>query len=317
MIPNQEYHYRHLRLSVTEACDLRCRYCRPPGFDLPPAAQSLAPAECERLVRVLHSRSQFSKIKITGGEPLLYRPLIDLIERLSHLSPRPELSLTTNGTHLAKLAPALKGAGLCRVNVSLDSIDPSRFRQLSGGEAQATMNGIEAAIEAGLTPVKLNAVLVESTWRDDVPQLLTFAASRGLEIRFIELMRTGAGAGWAAGEYVSALTVLRWLETSLDSAYLEDSSSPARQIRMVWDGKPVTTGWITPESHPFCVGCDRLRLDSTGQLRRCLMDPRSFPLKEQLETNVLGWEEQLERYLSHKTPPISMETRTSMVKVGG
>jgi cyclic pyranopterin phosphate synthase len=166
--------------------------------------------------------------------------------------------------------------------------------------------------------VKLNAVLRRSSFESDVPALLEFASQRDLEVRFIELMRTGPAAAFARGEFVSAWEVRERL--GLDGALepAETAAGPARRLRVRFRGSEVVTGWIEPVSHSFCSGCRRLRLDPRGDLRRCLMDPQPFPLLERLEAgDDAGLEDDVDRFLAGKRPPLSFETPRSMASIGG
>jgi cyclic pyranopterin phosphate synthase len=260
-----------------------------------------------------------SRVKITGGEPLLRRGAVEFVGELSRHPGVDEISMTTNGTRLAALAADLAGAGLSRVNVSLDTLDPARFRELTrGGALERITAGIDAALAAGLAPVKLNAVLRRSSFEVDVPELVEFASQRGLEVRFIELMRTGPAAAFAEGEFVSSREVRErlGLEGTLERAAF--AGGPARRLRARFRGVEVVTGWIEPVSHSFCAGCRRLRLDPHGCLRRCLMDPEPFPLLERLNSGEdAGLEEDVDRFLRRKRPPLSFETPRSMASIGG
>ena len=180
------------------------------------------------------------------------------------------------------------------------------------------VTGIDRAVEAGLVPVKLNAVLMASGWRQDVPALLDFAADRGLEIRFIELMRTGTALSWAEDEYLSAETVKTWLGAGLEDHPDGESQSPARRSLLRWGWRTVNVSWISPRSEPFCDGCDRLRMDPQGRLRRCLMDPAAFPLARKFETTTEVEVRRLLRdYLDGKTAAPDMDSPLPMVSVGG
>ncbi|HEB84709.1 MAG TPA: GTP 3',8-cyclase MoaA, partial [Bacteroidetes bacterium] len=309
------------RLSVTDRCNFRCRYCLPPGF--PRAVKSappLPPRELVRLVRTLCGQYPITRVKLTGGEPLVRREIVEIVSKLSSIEGIEEISMTTNGALLASRAAALKRAGLRRVNVSLDSLDPDRFAALThGGRLDRTLAGIEAALDAGLKPVKLNSVLLRSTWEREVPALLEYSAARGLEVRFIELMRTGTDAEWVEGEFISADLVRRWLERHGEVAALPElPEGPARRTRLRWAGREITVGWITPLSHPFCGDCSRLRMDARGTLRRCLMDDAVFPFADRADR--LGEKEtrnDLDRYLAGKRPPATMGSEATMNAVGG
>jgi cyclic pyranopterin phosphate synthase len=308
-----------LRISVTERCDLLCRYCRT-GMEREPADRTLpALSRLAAAVGWAVRRMGVTRVKITGGEPLLRRGAVDLVRRLASDPGIAEISMTTNGTRLAVLAADLARAGLSRVNVSLDTLDAARFRELTrGGALESVTAGIDAALSAGLAPVKLNAVLRRSSFGADVPGLLEFALRMGLEVRFIELMRTGPAAAFAMGEFVSAWEVRERL--GLDGALepAETAAGPARRLRVRFRGSEVVTGWIEPVSHSFCGGCRRLRLDPRGSLRRCLMDPQPFPLLERLEAgDDAGLEDDVDRFLAGKRPPLSFETPRSMASIGG
>ncbi len=268
----------------------------------------------------LAERLAVERVKITGGEPLVRRGLVSLVGGLCRTRGVSEVSMTTNATLLGRLAPALRGAGLRRVNISLDSLDPVEFRHITrGGSVEDAVRGIEAAMREGFTPIKINSVLRRSTWTSDVPALLDFASDRGLEVRFIELMRTGTEESWARDEYVSAAEVRA--SVGADEAAFRAMSgqvAPARVGRLVWRGRSLPVGWITPVSHAFCTSCNRLRLDARGRVRRCLMDPSPLPLVDLLRresSDVV--EDRLREYLAGKRPPMDMAIRTSMNAIGG
>jgi cyclic pyranopterin phosphate synthase len=259
------------------------------------------------------------RVKITGGEPLLRPGLVEFVRELSADAGVAEVSMTTNGTRLAVLAADLARAGLSRVNVSLDTVDAARFRELTrGGAVERVVAGIDAALAAGLSPVKLNAVLRRSSFEGDVPALLAFASQRGLEVRFIELMRTGPAASFAADEFVSAREVRETMGLGGALEPAGTDAGPARRRRVRFRGVEVVTGWIEPVSHTFCGGCRRLRLDPRVELRRCLMDAEPFPLLKRLEEGEdAGLEDDVARFLSGKRAPLSFETPRSMAAIGG
>ena len=260
-----------------------------------------------------------TRVKITGGEPLLRRGVVEFVRRLSEGQSGVELSMTTNGTRLAVLAADLARAGLSRVNVSLDALDAVRFRELTrGGAIESVTAGIDAALAVGLAPVKLNAVLRRSSFEADVPALLEFALQRGLEVRFIELMRTGPAAAFAGPEFISSREVRERLGLDGLPGPAGSAAGPARRLRVSFGGAEVVTGWIEPVSHSFCGGCRRLRLDARGELRRCLMDAKPYPLLNRLEeSDDAGLEEEVDGFLSGKRPPLSFETPRAMAAIGG
>lgn len=312
---------RMLRVSVTPRCNFHCRYCRPPGSAADgPREHPLPLQRMAELIAWLHRRTSIRSLKITGGEPLLRAGLTDWIAGLSLLGVG-ELSLTSNGSRLAGMAAELAAAGLARVNVSLDTLDPARFRELTGRPIAPTLAGIDAAVSAGLTPLKLNSVLTRSRWRNDVPALLDFAAERGLTLRFIELMRTGPTADWARKEFVPAGKVRDQLAAWTEVTDLSHRPGcPARESELSWHGRTVRVGWITPYSDTFCDGCDRLRLDSTGKLHRCLMDETAFPLHRTLNGHSPDDGEtvrDLDTYLTGKRAPRGRGVAAEMIELGG
>jgi len=241
-----------------------------------------------------------------------------LIAELSSLPAIQEVSLTTNGSLLSKMAWNMKAAGLSRVNISLDSLDRELFKEVTrGGNLDRTLDGIKAAQAAGLTPIKLNTVLQRSTWQQEVPRLLDYAAESGFEIRFIELMRTGTERAWCESEFVSVDEVCSGLGAKIVPVK-EQTQVPARGTLLNWHGTPVNVGWITPRSHPFCSRCERLRMDARGQLRRCLMDPKTFDLPRVLATmNGLAVRQEFDSYIAGKFPPQSMDSSFAMSQIGG
>jgi GTP 3',8-cyclase len=308
-----------LRLSVTDLCNYRCRYCMP-AEGVPRAAHSdlLSLEELAGLVAWLSNHAGINRVRLTGGEPLV-RPGIEyLIAEVSALPGVKEVSLTTNGSLLSPKVESLKAAGLKRVNISLDSLDEERFREVTrGGNLSRTMDGIKAAQDAGLTPIKLNTVLQRSTWKQEVPRLLDYAASTGFEIRFIELMRTGTELAWCESEFISVDEVCKGLGAEVLPAE-EQTQAPARRTLVNWRGTLVAVGWITPRSHPFCSSCERLRMDARGRIRRCLMDPATLDLSRTLKIpDGLAVQREFLSYLAGKVSPRSMDNEFAMSQIGG
>jgi cyclic pyranopterin phosphate synthase len=274
-----------LRLSLTDRCNLRCTYCMPAeGLDWTPAPELLDDDELVRVVDVCVTRLGVTSVRLTGGEPLLRRGVTGLVERLAALSPRPELSLTTNGIGLTRLAAPLAAAGLDRVNVSLDTLRRDRFVALTRRDRlDDVLAGLAAAQDAGLTPVKVNAVLMRGGNDDEAADLLAFCAERGYQLRFIEQMPLDAQHGWDRSAMVTADEVLDRLSQRFVLAPLgEQGHDPAR--RYLVDGGPGTVGIIASVTRPFCGSCDRLRLTADGQLRNCLFAREESDLRAALRS---------------------------------
>jgi len=261
-----------LRVSLTDKCNLRCSYCMPPeGLEWLPGPELLTDDELVRLVGVAVSLG-VTEVRFTGGEPLLRRGLVSIVERVGALDPRPKMSVTTNGIGLAKVAPALAAAGLDRVNVSLDTLDRERFVTIARRDRLAdVLAGMAAAADAGLTPVKINAVLLRGVNDDEAVPLLRWALGEGYRLRFIEQMPLDAQHGWDRATMVTADEILARLGESFDLAPVagdERGSAPAEEWLV--DGGPGRVGVIGSVTRPFCGACDRVRLTADGQLRNCL-----------------------------------------------
>ncbi|MFI9272321.1 GTP 3',8-cyclase MoaA [Kitasatospora sp. NPDC052896] len=258
-----------LRVSLTDRCNLRCTYCMPAeGLDWLPRSEVLSDDEIVRLVRVAAGRLGIRTVRLTGGEPLLRRGLPALVARLAALGV--ELSLTTNGIGLARTAGALRAAGLRRVNVSLDTLRPERYREITRRDRlQDVFAGMAAARDAGLAPVKINAVPVRGVNEDEVIELAEFAARHGYRMRFIESMPLDAQGAWDRTKMVTADELLARLGARWDLVPVgRHGNAPAEEWRIA--GTDTVIGVIASVTRPFCGGCDRVRLTADGQLRNCL-----------------------------------------------
>ncbi len=262
---------RYLRASVTDRCDLRCTYCMPERMRFLPRAEVLSLEEMDRVCTLFVGLGA-RKLRLTGGEPLVRRGVMELVESLGrHLrsGALDELTLTTNGTRLAEFAQPLARAGVRRVNVSLDTLDPERFRATTrGGDLQRVLAGLDAAQAAGLK-VKLNAVALAHDNRAELPALLAWAHGRGCDLTLIEAMPMGEVDADRTDQFVSLADVRRdlaavWTLTPLATS----TGGPARYFRVEETGG--TLGFITPLSHDFCDTCNRVRLTCTGTLHTCL-----------------------------------------------
>ena len=261
-----------LRVSLTDRCNLRCTYCMPPeGLDWLPDDSVLTNDEVVRLVRVAVTLLGVEEVRFTGGEPLVRRGVVDIIERCAALEPRPKLSITTNALGLARTAPALAAAGLDRVNVSLDSVRPETFKQLTlRDRLHDVVAGLAAAEAAGLRPVKVNAVLMRGVNDDQAPELLRWCIERGYELRFIEQMPLDAQHGWRRDDMVTAAEILDRLTAEFDLTDAEEPRGSAPAELFTVNGGPATVGVIASVTRPFCGDCDRVRLTADGQVRNCL-----------------------------------------------
>ena len=270
-----------LRVSLTDRCNLRCRYCMPAeGLDWLPGETLLSASELSRLLTLAVSRFGIRSIRFTGGEPLLYRGLEDIVAAVAALQPRPEIALTTNGVGLAARARALAAAGLDRVNVSLDSVDPQRFTAITRrNRLVEVLAGLAAADDAGLRPVKVNAVLDPATGADDAVALLRFCLRFGYQLRIIEQMPLDAGHEWSKDTTLTSTDILAALRGEFDLR--PDTTARGSAPAQLWlvDGGPATVGIIASVSEAFCSACDRTRLTADGQVRNCLFASRETDLR--------------------------------------
>jgi cyclic pyranopterin phosphate synthase len=262
-----------LRVSLTDRCNLRCAYCMPPeGLDWLSTPEQLTDDEVVRLVRIAVEHLGITEVRFTGGEPLLRRGLAGIVARTAELRPRPEISLTTNAIGLARSAAALRAAGLDRVNVSLDTLRPETFRKLARRDRLPdVLDGLAAAAAAGLTPVKVNAVLMRDLNDDEAAPLLRFCLEQGYQLRFIEQMPLDAQHGWKRAEMVTAQEIFDALGhqfTLTPDDPGQRGSAPAETFAV--DGGPGRVGVIASVTRPFCGTCDRVRLTADGQVRNCL-----------------------------------------------
>jgi GTP 3',8-cyclase len=273
-----------LRVSLTDKCNLRCSYCMPPeGLEWLPGPDLLTDDELVRLVTVAVGLG-VTEVRFTGGEPLLRRGLVSIVERVGALSPRPRMQVTTNGIGLAKVAPALAAAGLDRVNVSLDTLDRERFVTLARRDRLAdVLAGLAGAADAGLTPVKVNTVLMRGVNDDEAAPLLRWALGEGYHLRFIEQMPLDAQHGWDRATMVTAEEILASLQAEFDLTPVgEDERGSAPAEEWVVDGGPGRVGVIASVTRPFCGSCDRVRLTADGQLRNCLFAREESDLRAAL-----------------------------------
>lgn len=272
----------YLRISVTDRCNLRCGYCMPEDQTFLDRRDLLSFEEIVNVARVLVERG-VTKIRLTGGEPLIRRDLPMLVGMLKALPETPQVVMTTNATLLGRHAKSLKDAGLDRLNVSLDTLRPETFERLSRRPGlQQSLDGVDAALEAGFLNTKLNTVVMGGVNDDEIPALLEFAAQRGVEQRFIEFMPMDSNQHGLRSERVPLEEIRRRIQTVGPLEALPGGSGPASMFRILTTGQRV--GIISAISQPFCDACNRVRLTATGVLRSCLFEGGEVPLRESIRS---------------------------------
>jgi cyclic pyranopterin phosphate synthase len=278
-----------LRVSLTDRCNLRCAYCMPPeGLDWLPGADVLTDEEIVRLITIGVERLGITTVRLTGGEPLLRKNLELLVADIAALSPTPDIALTTNGIGLAARAEKLAAAGLKRINISLDTLDPDTFAQLARRRRLPdVLAGVAAAREAGLQPVKINTVLLRGINDHEAIDLLRWAMTEQVQLRFIEQMPLDPQHGWRRDEMITADEIrlrlgqhVELVEDPEDA--LARGSAPAELFRVA--GTSYRVGIIASVSKPFCGSCDRVRLTADGQIRNCLFARTESDLRTPLRT---------------------------------
>lgn len=272
-------HVSYVRVSVTDRCDFRCVYCMSEKMTFLPRAQVLTLEELAFIGRAF-TELGVTKLRVTGGEPLVRRNVLWLFRQLGGLENLRELVLTTNGSQLENMAVPLREAGVKRINISLDSLSPERFRRITRvGELNKVLRGIDTALSAGFDRIKINAVILKNRNHDEVGDLVRFAVDRGVDISFIEEMPLGViGDHDRAEAYYSSDEIRRDLEeryTLMPTA--ETTGGPSRYFRVADTGTRV--GFISPHSHNFCASCNRVRLTVEGRLLLCLGQEHSVDLR--------------------------------------
>ncbi len=275
----------YLRLSVTDRCDFRCQYCMAETMTFLPRGQVLTIEELLRTAR-LFTELGVKKIRVTGGEPLIRRGVGELFAGLGKLPGLDTLALTTNGSHLSEQAAGLSAAGVRSINISLDSLNPTRFEAITRiGKLSTVLEGIDAAIASGFERIRLNAVILNGLNHDEVVTLTHFALSKQIHIAFIEEMPLGqVNLGGKQLEYVSSDSIKSELETHFELQPLvsRDSSGPSRDYLIA--GSQTQVGFISPHSHNFCAECNRLRVSAEGRLLMCLGNEESIDLRDLLRS---------------------------------
>ena len=274
--------HRDLRISVTDRCNFRCTYCMPPeGLEWLPRSELLTFEEIERVARLLVERFGVHSIRLTGGEPTVRARLADLVAMLTPLGT--DLALTTNGATLGLLAEDLAAAGLRRINISLDSLRADRFRELTlRDDLHRVLDGVDAALAAGLDPVKVNVVVMRGQNDDEILDFAEYGRRKGVEVRFIEYMPLDAEEGWRAGSVVSLAEITERIGAVHPFEAHRQGPEPASRFRYL-DGKGFF-GVVASVTQSFCGSCDRIRLTADGQFRNCLFGLKEYDLRGPLRS---------------------------------
>ncbi len=308
----------YLRLSITDRCNLRCKYCMPDdGIKKLDHDSVLTLEEMDEIVSAFVELG-VNKVRITGGEPLVRKGILSLIEKISRHTGITDLALTTNGIHLKAMAQDLKAAGLTRVNISLDSLNNKKYAMMTrGGHLKKVLEGIEMAQRVGLTPIKLNVVLIGGFNDDEIEDFVALTKDQAIDVRFIELMPIGEVANWSLDNFLSNDYVLKKVP-SLTKVISTEPGSPAVYYKLP-NGKG-RVGLISPISCKFCDTCNRMRLTAEGQLKYCLHSNEEFDLRsvvrEKGSIKALIEYSVLQKPLEHAIEQGYFTSR-NMVQVGG
>ncbi len=265
---------QYLRLSLTKSCAMRCKYCRPDWIKNQSDAGELTPNEIHHLVKHLAKHHQLKKVRLTGGDPTSRSDLIEVIQAVSKVKQIQDLAMTTHGLTLVNQAQAYRDAGVKRLNISLDTLNPQRFAQLTGvDQLERVCEGIDQALRVGFDAIKINTVVVKGQNEDDMQSLVRFASQKKVAIRFIELMPMGPLADVWSQRYVSQEQMKeRIWEIVTESEPIIQGHDAAKCYRCILDDqRAVTVGFITPMSCNFCSDCNRVRIASDGSIYPCLM----------------------------------------------
>jgi GTP 3',8-cyclase len=315
----------YLRVSLLKGCNLSCKYCMPERIPFR-MDEVLSPLEVERLVGRFVERG-IEKLRLTGGEPTIRPDIVEIADRLHRLPGVRDIALSTNAVRFRQLAQPLRAAGIGRINISLDTLQPEVFKRIAGhAELPKVLDGIDAARDAGFAPIKLNTVVLRGVNDGEVEDLVDFAAERDLQLRFIEMMPTGATHGLQPLHFVSNRDVFERLggEARWEAVGREASAGPARAYRdRTRPGAPAI-GFINPLSQNFCADCNRLRLTADGRLRTCLFGREEAPLRPHLDGP--DWQARLDAAIdaavaakpeTHHLQNADWGTMVSFVQIGG
>ncbi len=284
MLDNIGRKINYLRISVTDLCNLRCRYCMPEeGLCKKEHEDILRIEEIEKIVRE-SAKIGINKVRITGGEPLIRKGIIELVEKISRIQEIKDIAMTTNGILLKKYANDLKNAGLNRVNISIDTLDKEKYKKITrGGKIEDVLEGVEEAKRVGLVPIKLNTVLIGGFNDHEISDFVNLTKNENIDVRFIELMPLGQASTWAKENFIPNTTVLdRFPE--LMGLCKDDKGSPAKYYKLP-NGKG-RIGLINPISSHFCSSCNRIRITADGKIKPCLHSNYEINIRSLLKQNV-------------------------------
>lgn len=309
----------YMRISVTDLCNMRCQYCMPEyGVEKKPHEELLSFEEIVAIVKASVPLG-IEKIRITGGEPLVRNGIIGLVEQIKQVDGIKEIAMTTNGSLLKKMAKPLKEAGLTRFNISIDSLDPARYKEITrGGNLSDVLEGIDTVLDLGMTPLKLNTVVIGGLNDHEVLDFAAMTIDRPIDVRFIELMPVGQASQWAKERFISNETLLDRL--GLMVTEVAEKGSPAKYFRL--PGAKGRIGFINPISHHFCHECNRLRLTSDGKLKPCLHSNEEIDLRTVLNKPEQQITRVIAQAIDHKPEKHQLDqenicTTRNMCQIGG
>ena len=285
---------KYLRVSVTDRCDLRCHYCLPKGFnDFQEPEEWLNFNEVSRIIAAF-ARLGATQVRLTGGEPLVRNQFPELVSQITAIPELTDLSLSTNATRLAKQALLLKQAGIQRINVSLDTLNEEKFKNITQGKLQKVLDGLQSAKQAGIKPIKINMVVMKGVNDNEVEDMVRYCIDNGFTLRFIETMPMGDTGRDASNQYISLQTIKKQLAEKFELIPTQmRGGGPARYYHIA--NTDINIGFITPISQHFCETCNRVRLTVDGTLHLCLGQEHSYPLREILRNGVT--DDELEQHI--------------------
>ena len=316
MIDSYGRKLNYLRMSITDNCNLKCKYCMPEGNDNNEKHDILSSDEIYKIASDMVDLG-IDKIRITGGEPLARKDSLEIIKRVGSLNLK-DFTITTNGVLLKKYASKLKEYGVKRVNISLDSLDSNKYREITrGGNLQNVLDGIEECKRVGLTPIKINVVLIGGFNEDEIKKLVNLTMDDDIYVRFIELMPIGQAKNWSIEKFISSNLILEKVK-NLKSVNSSEESSPATYYKL--EGAKGKVGIINPISCKFCDKCNRLRVTYDGKLKTCLHSDDEIDLKSALDSNK-DLKQLILNSVSEKPKEHNLENgqyiKRDMVKIGG